>query len=114
MKLKTWLTESFEPGFHKTGLFSGPENMGKSSLEVNRWDTWKLRDKNDCNDTDKLAWKIIKSCFSEDTFYYANDECLKWNFPNEKHWMFCVFPIEKNLQKLDITFTYQKLSSATL
>ena len=27
--------------------------------------------------------------------------------------MFCVFPIEKNLQKLDITFTYQKLSSAT-
>ena len=33
---------------------------------------------------------------SENTFYFTNDQCLKGNFPNEKHWIFNGFPFEKN------------------
>ena len=46
--LKTWLAESLELGFHKTGSFLQPENMGEYSLNDNRWGTLKLGDKNLC------------------------------------------------------------------
>ena len=46
-------------------------------------------------DADKLAWNH-KTISSEKTFYFTNDQCLKYNFPNEKHWIFTGFPFEKN------------------
>ena len=56
-KVKTWLAESLEPGFHKTGhFFSQLENMGEYSPEDNRWGTSKLRDKNLC------VWWCWQTC----------------------------------------------------